>query len=60
MIYVAGIKIGVAFHKLKLKEKQKKKGGKMWLSVVAHVFGQAQKNKIMPFKKQDKGIKKQK
>ena len=58
MIYVAGIKIGVAFHKIKLKKEKKKKGGKMWLSVVAHVFGQ--KNKIMPFKKQDKGIKKQK
>ena len=58
---MAGIKIGVAFHKTKLKKKKKKRGvGKMWLSVVAHVFGQAQKNKIMPFKKQDKGIKKQK
>ena len=52
MIYAAGIKIGVAFHKIKLKKKKKKKGRCDSVSA-AHVFGQAQKNKIMPFKKQN-------
>ena len=34
MIYMAGIKIGEAFYKIKLKKKRKKKERrKMWLSV---------------------------
>ena len=59
MIYVAGIKIGVAFHKIKFKKKKEKKKEDVAV-LVAHLFGQAQKNKLMPFKKQNKGIKKQK
>ena len=30
MIYVAGIKIGVAFHKIKLKKKRKEDVAKCW------------------------------
>ena len=38
MIYVAGIKIGVAFHKIKLKKKKEKKKEDVAV-LVAHLFG---------------------
>ena len=60
---MAGIKIGEAFYKIKLKKKRKKKERKkedvarcQWLTCL---IGRKKKNKIMPFKKQNKGIKKQ-
>ena len=38
MIYVAGIKIGVAFHKIKFKKKKEKKKEDVAV-LVAHLFG---------------------
>ena len=54
MIHAAGIKISVAFHKIKLKKKKekkkKKKKGRCGSVSVAHVFGQAQKKQNNAFK----------